>query len=40
VTVTNPLHALAHLPAGKVDVVANYTAFRALARRVGGEAAR
>jgi UDP-N-acetylmuramyl tripeptide synthase len=39
-TVTNPLHALAHLPAGKVDVVANYTAFRALTRRVGGEAAR
>jgi UDP-N-acetylmuramyl tripeptide synthase len=38
-TVTNPLDALACLPPGKVDVVANYTAFRALARQVGGEAA-
>ena len=33
-TVTNPLDALARLPQGKVDVVANYTAFRALARQI------
>jgi UDP-N-acetylmuramyl tripeptide synthase len=38
-TVTNPLDALTRLPPGKVDVVANYSAFRALARQVGGEAA-
>jgi UDP-N-acetylmuramyl tripeptide synthase len=39
VTVTNPLDALARLPPGKVDVVANYTAFRRLARRIGDGAA-
>jgi UDP-N-acetylmuramyl tripeptide synthase len=38
VTVLNPLDGLARLPPGKVDVVANYTAFRALARRIGAGA--
>ena len=38
-TVTNPLDGLARLPPGKVDVVANYTAFRRLARRIGDGAA-
>jgi UDP-N-acetylmuramyl tripeptide synthase len=37
-TVPNPLDGLARLPPGKVDVVANYTAFRALARRIGAGA--
>ncbi len=37
-TVLNPLDALARLPPGKVDVVANYTAFRALARQIGAGA--
>ena len=35
VTVADPLAALAAVPAGKVDVVATYTAFRALTRRLG-----
>lgn len=33
-TVADPLDALRHLPPGKVDVVANYTAFRSLVRRL------
>ena len=39
-TVPDPVAALATLPPGKVDVVANYTAFHALRRRlVAGEEA-
>lgn len=34
VTVRDPLAGLARLPPGEVDVVANYTAFRALERRL------
>jgi lipid II stem peptide D-isoglutamate amidotransferase MurT-like protein len=34
VTVSDPLAALAALPVGKVDVVATYTAFHALTRRL------
>jgi lipid II isoglutaminyl synthase (glutamine-hydrolysing) len=36
-TVADPLAALATLPAGKIDVVANYTAFHQLRRRLGRE---
>jgi lipid II isoglutaminyl synthase (glutamine-hydrolysing) len=36
-TVVDPLAALATLPAGKVDVAANYTAFLQLRRRLGRE---
>ncbi|MCE0763267.1 MurT ligase domain-containing protein [Pseudonocardia kujensis] len=36
-TVTDPVDALACLPPGKVEVVANYTAFRTLARRLATE---
>ncbi|MGH3823832.1 MAG: MurT ligase domain-containing protein, partial [Pseudonocardiaceae bacterium] len=36
-TVVDPLAALATLPAGEVDVVANYTAFHQLRRRLGRE---
>ncbi|HEY6422367.1 MAG TPA: MurT ligase domain-containing protein [Pseudonocardiaceae bacterium] len=39
-TVPDPLAALAALPAGKVDVVANYTAFHQLRRRLSREAVR
>jgi UDP-N-acetylmuramyl tripeptide synthase len=33
--VRNPLTAIRHAPAGPVDVVGNYTAFRDLTRRLG-----
>jgi lipid II isoglutaminyl synthase (glutamine-hydrolysing) len=33
-TVPNPLAALTEMPNGPVDVVANYTAFQALSRRI------
>ena len=33
-TVPDPLAALSSLPPGRVDVVANYTAFHALSRRL------
>ncbi len=36
-TVSDPLAALAALPAGEVDVVANYTAFQVLRRRLNRE---
>jgi UDP-N-acetylmuramyl tripeptide synthase len=36
-TVPDPLAALAALPAGEVDVVANYTAFRVFYRRLSRE---
>ncbi len=36
-TVSDPLAALAALPAGEVDVVANYTAFHVLRRRLSRE---
>ncbi|MGB8961654.1 MAG: MurT ligase domain-containing protein [Pseudonocardiaceae bacterium] len=36
-TVSDPLAALAALPAGQVDVVANYTAFHQFRRRLGRE---
>jgi UDP-N-acetylmuramyl tripeptide synthase len=36
-TVADPLAALAALPAGKVDVVANYTAFHQFRRRLSRE---
>ncbi|HKR48588.1 MAG TPA: MurT ligase domain-containing protein [Pseudonocardiaceae bacterium] len=39
-TVPDPMAALAALPAGMVDVVANYTAFRYFRRRLSQEAAR
>lgn len=38
-TVTDPLAGLDLLPPGKVDVIANYTAFRALLGRIGPEQA-
>jgi UDP-N-acetylmuramyl tripeptide synthase len=37
VTVPDPVEALTRLPPGKVDVVANYTAFRSLTRRLAPE---
>ena len=40
VTVADPLAALAVVPAGKVDVLATYTAFHALARRLRTDTAR
>ncbi|MBV9140053.1 MAG: DUF1727 domain-containing protein [Pseudonocardiales bacterium] len=39
-TVADPLAALAALPAGEIDVVANYTAFHHLRRRLSGESGR
>jgi UDP-N-acetylmuramyl tripeptide synthase len=39
-TVADPLAALAALPAGELDVVANYTAFHHLRRRLSGESGR
>ncbi|MGH3902431.1 MAG: MurT ligase domain-containing protein [Pseudonocardiaceae bacterium] len=39
-TVSDPLAALAALPAGMVDVVANYTAFRSFRRQLSREAVR
>jgi hypothetical protein len=39
VTVPDPVGALTRLPPGKVDVVANYTAFRSLTRRLAPEQA-
>ncbi len=39
-TVPDPLAALDALPPGKVDVVANYTAFHALTRRLAAESGR
>jgi hypothetical protein len=36
-TVSDPLAALAALPEGEVDVVANYTAFHVLRRRLNRE---
>ncbi len=38
-TIPDPVEALTRLPPGKVDVVANYTAFRTLARLLGAQAA-
>ncbi|HET9256375.1 MAG TPA: MurT ligase domain-containing protein [Pseudonocardiaceae bacterium] len=39
-TVADPLAALAALPAGRIDVVANYTAFHQFRRQLSREAAR
>jgi UDP-N-acetylmuramyl tripeptide synthase len=36
-TVTDPIAALGSLPAGKIDVVANYTAFHQFRRRLSRE---